>query len=424
MALVRVLNYLPSIENTQLLSSYNATSPEFPCSNSTPTIINRNRNGNRNANPRSNTNSNLVFQAQHQQLQLQEGDQSLLYYGSDKWQLEIICQLGCDSTGQQRILLPFQKPIWVKPSMVNEFEVYTSPDEHDPDGSSSNSNTNGNGTGAGNGSSVGGRVLYARCVFDVWLFVLNECLVLHFPRSVQAIQEMNTGIVHGQGSTSGGWTSSIDGNNDEAERGIALALAIPYEKIIMSGIQNNLTSLYVGVCEVDGGNAADLYLRPDVENDSVSGSGSGYALFESFRNMSNLNALQMAYAAVNECISQTSFYKDDDEQDKAHGDELGVQECDMIEVDDLFNGSAKFPDISNGGGVNGNGDIDVEIKLNDQGQADDEVNDDLLLIDNDESGMNVDIIGGMISAVKRGRDQEDYEHVPDEIVNHKLPRRR
>ncbi|GMF04807.1 unnamed protein product [Ambrosiozyma monospora] len=89
----------------------------------------------------------------------------------------------------------------------------------------------------------------------------------------------------------------------------------------------------------------------------------------------------------------------------------------MIEVDDLFNGTAKFPDI-------GNGDVDVEIKLNDQGQADDEVNDDLLLIDNDESGMNVDIIGGMISAVKRGRDQEDYEHVPDEIVNHKLPRRR
>ncbi|GME84745.1 unnamed protein product [Ambrosiozyma monospora] len=301
MASVRILNYLPSIENTQLISSYNATSPELPNSNPNPTIINRNRNGNPHANSRfNNTNSNHAFPTQQQQFQLQEGDQSLLYYGSDKWQLEIICQLGCDSTGQQRILLPFQKPIWVRPSMVNEFEIYSGGVADEPElAAQVGSNSNITGNGSGSGSGVGGRVLYARCVFDVWLFVLNECLVLHFPRSLQAIDEMNGGgFGGGHGSASGGWTSSINGNNDDAEGGIALALAIPYEKIIMCGIQNNLTSLYVGVCEVEGGKTAELYLKPDVENGS--GSGSDYALFVSFRNMSNLNALQMAYAGVNE----------------------------------------------------------------------------------------------------------------------------
>lgn len=231
---IRIVSDLPTVENTQLYASFQATSPQY----------------------------------------YKDADQSLLYYGSDAWALQLECNVESSI-----VTLP-----------INGIQESYSEIISEPGVSSAPCND--------------GILL----TIPVWVFVLNESLLIHFA--------MNS-----------------FGN---------ITLSIPYTNIMMTGLHEN--SVYLSIN--NGATDIELCLYP-VANSIVR-----YPLFASFADLSTEDSLNAAYEGITSFISQGTATADDD---------------------DLSVGTV---------------DPNVEVLVDNTGNADDELNDYLLQIGG-EGGMSV-----------------------------------
>ncbi|ODV83331.1 hypothetical protein CANARDRAFT_9732 [[Candida] arabinofermentans NRRL YB-2248] len=266
---------VPTIENTQLASIYQYTSPQFT------------------------TNDNSG-----------DDDLLLIYFGSQSWIIEMDCEL----IDNHMIKIPF-----CNDDISLGHTTSTTIIQQDE------------------GMSI------IRCCFKIWLFILNGSITLNFPN-------------------------------------LDITIRIPYESIIVSGISES-NSIYMNLSsslEQQQQQPIEISLYP-VKNtvDEVD----IYPLFKPFQGMSLQQELSTVFERVIDCINLTSNYKDTDDEAEAEGiSESNDNDNDMNEIQN-----------------------DSELKLYDIGQADDELNDDLLMYDEEgnDSVMYVEL--SIANGIKRSR---------------------
>ncbi|OBA17544.1 uncharacterized protein OGAPODRAFT_92813 [Ogataea polymorpha] len=214
------------------------------------------------------------------------GDDAVLFYGHENWRAQLYVNFDTDTN---RVKLPFSN--------------LRSLDRHECTLTGTNPPST---------------------VLDMWLFVLNECLLCYIPAA-------------------------------------DLIFEIPYEAITLVGLRGS--RIYLNIIEGSDLGQAPIECELWPEEDA-----SKYPLFSAFSGFTIEQHLQTALRAINERIAATSTYHNFDSE------ELHEEPA------------------------------DVEVHLNDQGEADDELNDQLLPLDTAKSSMYVEL--GIMSG-KRAREEED-----------------
>ncbi|QPG76072.1 hypothetical protein FOA43_003458 [Brettanomyces nanus] len=275
----RVISDLPTIENTQPVESYRATSPRF----------------------------------------YRDKDQTLLHYGSDVWYLSAECRAVSKNGSITSVKLPFTDHLEISyQSLQKDGTVIVSRQSDDA----------------------------VLMTFPIWIFVLNESLLLHFD-----FHSIPSG----------------------------LTLSVSYDSVVSCELNDKMTKLCLSVDNGPLGTCEFIcYPRADGQVK--------YSLFLPFSDMPTRQALELAYAGISECIAQEYRSKRaDDEDDNEDVRVTSGSEMRMLPEEVMLDDSGQADDETN----------DILI---DAGSPE------------GNSAMDVELDGGHVAGIKRGRGNTTLDH--------------